>query len=156
MRWLITGGAGFLGINLVRHLLARGHEVTSLDREPFAYPERGKITEVTGDIRDRATVERAAQNCDVVVHAAAALPLYAPEEIHSIDVEGTRVVLEATGDRRVVHISSTAVYGVPDHHPLVETDAMHGVGPYGNAKVEAEKVCLEARSRGRVVPILRP
>ncbi|MBA3452030.1 MAG: NAD-dependent epimerase/dehydratase family protein, partial [Deltaproteobacteria bacterium] len=120
MRWLITGGAGFLGINLVRHLLARGHSVVSLDREPFDYPERAQITEQRGDIRVRADVERAAAGCDVVVHAAAALPLYPPEEIHTIDVDGTRTVLEGTGDRRVVHISSTAVYGVPDHHPLVE------------------------------------
>ncbi len=156
MRWLITGGAGFLGINLARHLLARGDQVTSLDREPFSYPERGAITEVTGDIRDRAVVERAVESCDVVVHAAAALPLYPADEIHSIDIEGTRTVLAATGSRRVVHISSTAVYGVPDHHPLVETDPMHGVGPYGIAKVEAENVCVEARARGREVPILRP
>jgi nucleoside-diphosphate-sugar epimerase len=156
MRWLVTGGSGFLGINLVRHLLARGDQVTSLDREPFAYPERSMITEVTGDIRDRAVVERAAEGCDVVVHAAAALPLYGPEEIQSIDVEGTRIVLEATGSRRFIHISSTAVYGVPDHHPLVESDPMHGVGPYGIAKVDAERVCLGARAAGRVVAILRP
>ncbi|MBA2543683.1 MAG: NAD(P)-dependent oxidoreductase [Deltaproteobacteria bacterium] len=156
MRWLVTGGSGFLGINLVRHLLARGDQVTSLDREPFSYPERDRVTEVTGDIRDRAAVERAVAGCDVVVHAAAALPLYEPDEIQSIDVEGTRTVLEATGDRRVVHISSTAVYGVPDHHPLVEADPMHGVGPYGAAKVEAEHVCLVARTQGREVPIFRP
>jgi len=156
MKWLVTGGAGFLGINLIRHLLARGDEVVSLDREPFDYPERSKITEVVGDIRVRADVERAVAGCDVVVHAAAALPLYPPDEIHTIDVDGTRTVLEATAPRRVVHISSTAVYGVPDHHPLVESDRMHGVGPYGIAKVEAEEVCLAARKAGREVPILRP
>jgi nucleoside-diphosphate-sugar epimerase len=156
MRWLVTGGAGFLGINLVRHLLARGDDVVSLDREPFDYPERPRVTEVRGDIRVRADVERAVAGCEVVVHAAAALPLYAPDEIRSIDVDGTRVVLEASGARRVVHISSTAVYGVPDHHPLVETDPMSGVGPYGNAKVEAERVCTAARAAGRCVPILRP
>jgi len=156
MRWLVTGGAGFLGINLIRHLLARGEAVTSLDREPFDYPERGRVLEIRGDIRNRADVERAAQGCDVVVHAAAALPLYPPEEIHTIDVDGTRTVLEATGNLRVVHISSTAVYGVPDHHPLLESDRMHGVGPYGTAKVEAEAVCLAARAKGREVPILRP
>jgi nucleoside-diphosphate-sugar epimerase len=65
-------------------------------------------------------------------------------------------VLEVAGDRRVVHISSTAVYGVPDHHPLVETDRLHGVGPYGIAKVDAEGVCLEARQRGQLVSVLRP
>ena len=156
MRWLVTGGAGFLGINLVRHLLARGDQVTSLDREPFDYPERPRITEVRGDIRRRADVERAVAGCEVVVHAAAALPLYPPDEIHTIEVDGTRTVIEATGTRRVVHISSTAVYGVPDHHPLVESDPMTGVGPYGTAKVEAEHACLAARTAGRELPILRP
>jgi len=156
VRWLVTGGAGFLGINLVRHLLARGDAVTSLDREPFEYPERDRIREVRGDIRDPAAVARAVDGCDVVVHAAAALPLYPPAEIHAIDIEGTRTVLDATAPRRAVHISSTAVYGVPDHHPLVEDDPMHGVGPYGIAKVEAERVCLAARAAGRELPILRP
>jgi nucleoside-diphosphate-sugar epimerase len=141
----------------VRHLLAAGDEVTSLDREPFDYPERARIREVRGDIRDRAAVERAVANCDAVVHGAAALPLYTPEEIHSIDVDGTRVVLEAAGNARpIVHVSSTAVYGVPDHHPLVEEDRLTGVGPYGIAKVEAEAVCEEARRRGQTVAIVRP
>src|SRR4051812_12070497 len=156
MKWLVTGGAGFLGINLIRHLLARGDQVVSLDREPFDYPEKSRITEIRGDIRVRDDVERAAEGCDVIVHAAAALPLYPPDEIHTIDVDGTRTVLDATAPRRFVHISSTAVYGVPDHHPLVEADRMHGVGPYGIAKVEAEEVCLAARKAGREVPILRP
>ncbi|MGE0550807.1 MAG: NAD-dependent epimerase/dehydratase family protein [Kofleriaceae bacterium] len=156
MRWLVTGGSGFLGINLIRHLLARGDSVVSLDREPFDYPERDKIKEVRGDIRVRDDVERAVEGCDVVVHAAAALPLYTPEEIHSTDIDGTKMVLAATGNRRVIHVSSTAVYGVPDHHPLVETDRLHGVGPYGIAKVEAEAVCVAAREGGREVPIVRP
>jgi nucleoside-diphosphate-sugar epimerase len=156
MRWLVTGGAGFLGINLVRYLLARGHAVVSLDREPFDYPERDRIREERGDIRDRAAVDRAAIGCDVVVHGAAALPLYAPDEIHSIDVEGTRTVIAAAGARPIVHISSTAVYGVPDHHPLFEDDRLTGVGPYGIAKVEAEAVCVAARATGQTIAIVRP
>ncbi|MBA3392020.1 MAG: NAD-dependent epimerase/dehydratase family protein [Deltaproteobacteria bacterium] len=156
MRWLVTGGAGFFGINLIRHLLKRGGDVTSLDRQPFDYPERSKITEVVGDIRNHADVIRAVDGCDVVVHAAAALPLYPPDEIHTIDVDGTRTVIEATGNRRIVHISSTAVYGVPDHHPLLESDKMTGVGPYGTAKVEAEHVCIGARAAGREIAVLRP
>jgi nucleoside-diphosphate-sugar epimerase len=156
MRWLVTGGAGFLGINLVRRLLARGDQVVSLDREPFDYPERPQITEYLGDIRSRSHVERAVVGCDVVVHAAAALPLYPPDEIHTIDVEGTSTVLAAAGKARVVHISSTAVYGVPDHHPLIESDTLTGVGPYGTAKVEAERVCEVARAAGQTIAILRP
>ena len=156
----MTGGAGFLGVNLVRYLLDRGVEVASLDLAPFDYPDsRGRIDEHRGDIRDREAVARATAGSDVVVHAAAALPLYAPGDIWTTDVEGTRTVLaaaEEAGVDRVIHISSTAVYGVPDHHPLFEEDRLHGVGPYGEAKVAAEAVCLEARARGLCVPILRP
>ena len=159
-RILVTGGAGFLGINLVRYLLDRGVEVASLDLAPFEYADcRDRIEVYRGDIRDRESVARATAGADVVVHAAAALPLYAPRDIWTTDVEGTQVVLaaaEQAGVDRVVHISSTAVYGVPDHHPLFEEDPLQGVGPYGEAKVAAEAVCLEARARGLCVPILRP
>ncbi len=56
----------------------------------------------------------------------------------------------------MIHVSSTAVYGIPDHHPLLEDDRLDGVGPYGEAKVKAEQVCLEYRKKGMCVPILRP
>jgi nucleoside-diphosphate-sugar epimerase len=68
-------------------------------------------------------------------------------------------VLEAArrhGVERVVHVSSTAVYGIPDHHPLYETDKLEGVGPYGQAKIQAEMICLEYRAKGMVVPVIRP
>ena len=57
---------------------------------------------------------------------------------------------------RVIHISSTAVYGVPDVHPLYETHPRHGVGPYGESKVKAEEVCEEYREKGLPICILRP
>ncbi|HET6441745.1 MAG TPA: NAD-dependent epimerase/dehydratase family protein [Phycisphaerae bacterium] len=159
-RYLVTGGAGFLGINLVRSLLARGEEVTSLDLAPFDYPDcRQRVRVVTGDVRESDAVRRAAEDAEIVVHAAAALPLYQRDDIFSTDVEGTRNVLDAArraGARRVVHISSTAVYGIPDHHPIREDDPLHGVGPYGEAKILAEQVCLEFRAQGMCVPILRP
>ncbi len=159
-RYLITGGAGFLGINLTRFLLARGHAVTSLDIAPFDHPDVvDRVRVIRGDVRDRAAVDRALEGVDVVVHAAAALPLYPREVILSTGVEGTRHVLDsalAHGVSRVVHISSTAVYGIPDHHPLREDDPVEGVGPYGEAKVIAERLCREARERGLCVTILRP
>ncbi len=157
--YLITGGAGFLGINLIRHLLALGHRVRSYDIAPFTYPEAPQIDVLTGDIRDTTLHERALAGVDVVVHCAAALPLADPAEIMSTNVDGTRLMLEAArarGIERFVHISSTAVYGIPDHHPLLETDPMQGVGPYGESKVQAELVCVEYRARGLILPILRP
>jgi nucleoside-diphosphate-sugar epimerase len=157
--YLITGGAGFLGINLVRYLLSRGHKVASLDISDFDYPERDRVTIHKGDIRDRAAVDKAMKGVDIVVHTAAALPLYSREDILSTDIDGTRNVIDsahAHGAERFIHISSTAVYGVPDHHPLLETDELIGVGPYGVAKIDAEKVCLEYRAKGMCVPIIRP
>ncbi len=159
-RVLITGGSGFLGINLCRFLLKRGIAVVSLDLVPFDYPDvKDSVEAITGDIRDVAAVKHAMSGVDAVVHCAAALPLYSPEDIYSTDVDGTRNVLEAAlevGVARVVHISSTAVYGIPDHHPLVEDDRLDGVGPYGQAKIQAEMIALEFRARGLIVPILRP
>lgn len=158
-RVLLTGGAGFLGINLARYLLARGHEVVSLDIADFAYPERERITEIKGDIRDRALVERAMQGAQMVVHCAAALPLYSAEDIFSTDIDGTRNVIDSAkqhGVQRFLHISSTAVYGIPDHHPLREQDARVGVGAYGEAKVAAEDICFAYRDEGMIVPVIRP
>ncbi len=157
--FLITGGAGFLGINLIRYLLVRGHSVVSLDIADFNYPERSRVKATRGDIRDRSSVDRAMEGVQIVVHAAAALPLYKKEDVFSTDLDGTRNVLQSAfehGVERVIHISSTAVYGIPDHHPLYEDDPLHGVGPYGEAKVKAEQICLEYRARGMCVPIIRP
>ncbi len=159
-RVLVTGGAGFLGINLVRQLLSTGYQVSTLDLAPFDYPDcKDRIREFRGDIRDREAVDRALEDCSLVVHTAAALPLYSEQDILSTDLDGSRNVMEAAlahGVRRAVHISSTAVYGIPDHHPLLEDDPLDGVGPYGIAKVEAEAVCASFRDRGLCVPILRP
>ena len=157
--WLITGGAGFLGINLVRYLRKRGVRLVSLDIVPFDYPERETITVVDGDIRDLDAVRTAIEGVDLVIHAAAALPLYSPEEIFSTDIDGTRNVLQVAkeaGIGRTVQISSTAVYGIPDHHPLDEEDQLIGVGPYGEAKIRAEEICLDYRHKGMCVPIIRP
>jgi len=158
-RYLITGGAGFLGINLARFLLARGHDVASLDIAPFDYPERDRVDIHTGDIRDKDAVARAVEGANVVVHTAAALPLYKKNDILTTDVDGTRNVLAAAFQARadrVIHISSTAVYGIPDHHPLLEDDPLVGVGAYGEAKIAAEELCLEYRRKGLCAPIIRP
>jgi nucleoside-diphosphate-sugar epimerase len=157
--YLITGGAGFLGINLVRYLLDKGHQVVSLDIADFDYPERDRIKIIKGDIRDRSSVDRAMEGAQIVVHTAAALPLYTPEDILSTDIDGTRNVLQSALEHKVermIHISSTAVYGIPDHHPLLEEDRLDGVGPYGQAKVQAEQLCVDYRKQGMCVPILRP
>ena len=156
---LVTGGSGFLGINLIRFLLDKGYNITSLDFTDFDYPEADRIKVILGDIRDRESVQKAMANQHWVIHCAAALPLYSKDDIFTTDVYGTRLLLEYAKEnsiKRFVHISSTAVYGIPDHHPLVEEDRLEGVGPYGEAKILAEEECLKKREEGLIIPIIRP
>jgi len=157
--YLVTGGSGFLGINLIRYLLDRGCRVRSVDIAPFTYPEKDRIETIVGDIRDKKTMDASMKGVDVVVHCAAALPLYSKEDIYSTEVQGTEIVLASALKYhvdRVIYISSTAVYGIPDHHPILETDRIVGVGPYGEAKIQAEAACIRARKKGMCVTILRP
>ena len=158
---LITGGSGFLGINLVRYLLRKDVPgITVLDMADFDYADvKDRVLFIKGDIRDRNVISSAMPERGMVVHAAAALPLYSSEDIFSTEEEGTRNLLDValeSGADRFIHISSTAVYGIPDHHPIYEQDRLDGVGPYGKAKIQAEELCLEYRYRGLCVPILRP
>jgi nucleoside-diphosphate-sugar epimerase len=158
---LITGGSGFLGINMIRYLMKKGMvNITNLDISDFDYPDvKDEVTFLKGDIRDKYIVRQAMQGVDWVIHTAAALPLYSVSDIMTTDVDGTRNLIDAAQQaavKRFVHVSSTAVYGIPDHHPLYEDDKLEGVGPYGQAKISAEEVCLQYRRAGMIVPILRP
>ena len=161
MRWAISGGAGFLGLHLARRLLADRHEVRTLDLAPLDDPEleRG-VEELRGDVRDPSAAARLVDGADVLVHAAAALPIQASREsIRSVNVEGTGVVFASAldaGVRRAVLVSSTAVYGIPKHHPLREDAPLVGVGHYGESKIEAERVARRAARRGLETVILRP
>jgi nucleoside-diphosphate-sugar epimerase len=159
--WAISGGAGFLGLHLARRLLADGHAVRTLDVAPLddAGLERS-VEELRGDIRDPADAARLVDSADVLVHAAAALPILGSREaIRSVNVGGTATVLAAAleaGVRRAILISSTAVYGVPEKHPISEDDPLVGVGHYGDSKIEAEQVTREFARRGLETVILRP
>jgi nucleoside-diphosphate-sugar epimerase len=153
--------AGFLGLHLARRLVRRRHEVRTLDLAPLDDAGlAGRIEELEGDVRVAADARRLAAGADVLVHAAAALPIQVTRAaIRSVNVEGTAVTLAAAleaGVRRVVLVSSTAVYGVPDHHPIHEDDPLVGVGHYGESKIEAERLCLAFGRRGLEPVIVRP
>ena len=161
MRWAISGGAGFLGLHLARRLLADGHDVRTLDLAPLDDAElEREVEELHGDVRDASAAARLVEGADVLVHAAAALPIQASRDaIRSANVDGTGVVFAAAleaGAGRAVQISSTAVYGIPKHHPLREDAPLVGVGDYGESKIEAERVARRAGRRGLEVVVLRP
>src|SRR6266568_3759724 len=156
MLWSISGGAGFLGLHLARRLLADGHEVRTLDVVPLDDAELERtVEELRGDIRDRESVRKLVDGADMVVHAAAGLPIQASREsIRSVNVGGTENVLRAADGaavRRVIFISSTAVYGVPEKHPIEEDDPLVGVGWYGESKIDAEGLCRVAAVETTIV-----
>ncbi|SFD31731.1 NAD-dependent epimerase/dehydratase family protein [Streptomyces aidingensis] len=157
----VTGAAGMLGSHLTTRLLADGHRVHDIDlREPAAgLHERQEWT--VADIRDAAGLADAltATKPDVLVHTASALPSYPREQIRSVIVDGTRAVFEAAGTAgvaRIVHISSTAVYGLPKVVPTTEEYPREPTDDYSGAKADAELVAEEYRARGRCVSVLRP
>ena len=159
--WAISGGAGFLGLHLARRLLDDGHAVRTLDLAPLddVRLER-EVEELRGDVRDPAPAAELVRGADVLVHAAAALPIQASREsIFSVNVGGTATALAAAleaGVRRVVLVSSTAVYGVPKVHPIGEEAPLVGVGWYGESKIAAEEVCRDFGRRGLEATIIRP
>jgi nucleoside-diphosphate-sugar epimerase len=161
MRWAISGGAGFLGLHLSRRLVADGHAVRTLDVAPLDEPDLERsVEELRGDVRSARDVRRLVEGADVLVHAAAALPIQASREsIRSVNVGGTATLLAAAaeaGARRVVLVSSTAVYGVPEVHPIGEDAPLRGVGWYGESKIEAEEVTRDFGRRGLEFTIVRP
>jgi len=156
MLYSLSGGAGFLGLHLSRRLLADGHQVRTLDVVPLDDTElEVSVEELRGDVRDADRVRALVAGADVVVHAAAALPIQASRaSIRSVNVGGTENVLRAARDagvRRVAFISSTAVYGVPEKHPIEEDDPLVGVGSYGESKIDAEGLCRVAAVETTIV-----
>ncbi len=157
---LITGGSGFCGINLVRHLHKRGcYNIRVIDLVNFDYEDVNKKIEfIWGDIRNDKEMERAYKGIKYVIHCAAALPTCTKEEIISTEINGTENVLKFALKykvRRVINISTGAVYGIPDHKPLKEEDLLKPIGAYAIAKVQAEKICGIYREKGLIVSTLR-
>ncbi|MFC7308120.1 NAD-dependent epimerase/dehydratase family protein [Streptomyces monticola] len=164
-RIAVTGAAGFLGSRLVRRLLATGHEVNALDIRPAAPDIRpagnapAGLRSFTGDIRDPHILTPFMADMDAVVHCATALPTYPGPQIRSIVVDGTRAVLEAArtaGVPRVVHLSSTAVYGLPKKVPTPEDYPRVPADAYSGAKLAAERIAERYRAQGMCLPVLRP
>ncbi|MEU4831365.1 NAD-dependent epimerase/dehydratase family protein [Streptosporangium sp. NPDC023615] len=175
-RIVVTGSSGMLGGTLTASLARAGHEVLGVDLRPPPGEEPGTpgtpgaegasgasgasgALYATGDVRDTALMTRLVDGADAVVHCAAALPSHGAGEIHDVIVAGTRGVLTAAhraGVPRVVHISSTAVYGLPHEVPTTEAHPRRPVDPYSRAKAAAEEVAEGFREEGMCVPILRP
>jgi len=160
---LITGGTGFLGVHLARFFLKKNYKVVLLDTAELTADDiRKKVTIINCDIRDRKSVNDffSKSKPDYVVHAAAALPIHNDRDyIFSVNVNGTKNILEASLKnkvRRLIFISTTAMYGVPDDLPEKETSRLKPIGFYGESKALGEKLCLQYAKKGLSVNIIRP
>src|SRR5437667_7701026 len=150
MRYLVTGGAGFIGSNTVEELVRRGHGVVVLDdlsggKEDNLAEVRNKITFIKGSVTDLEIVRRAIQEADYVLHLAArtSVPrsVKEPLETNRINVDGTLNVLVAARDakvRRVVFAASSSAYGETPTLPKVETMPPAPISPYGISKLVGE------------------
>lgn len=161
MRTMVTGGTGFLGCHIARRFLQEGSDVRLFDLLGLDEPDlQGKAEAVRGDVRDAAAVAAACKDCDVVIHTAAALPIQGSKAIiEAVNVGGTENVLKGAldaGVRRVIAISSTALYGIPEVHPLYEDSPIDPLGLYGESKHKLEQACLRYRAQGLDVTIVRP
>jgi nucleoside-diphosphate-sugar epimerase len=164
MQVLVTGGTGFVGAHLVRRLLARGHQVTTLDKNPGLFDEElraGGASLVTGSVTDPEEVDRAVAGSELVYHLASPFgDILQPDAAYwDVEVNGTRNVLEAAqrhGIRRVVHCSTQGVHGTLSQPPGDEDSPLAPRDYYCYSKVEGEKVCQEFISKGMDIVIIRP
>jgi nucleoside-diphosphate-sugar epimerase len=156
---LVTGGSGYFGSELVARALAAGDDVRIFDvNAPGA--ELAAAEYGAGDVRDRAAVQKACSGVDVVLHNVAQVPLAKDRALFdAVNVGGTANVLLAAreaGVSKVVHTSSSAIFGIPEHNPVTEDTPGRPLEAYGRAKLQAELLCRDAVASGLDVTIVRP
>jgi dihydroflavonol-4-reductase len=160
---LVTGASGFVGWHVARLLLERGHKVRALVRSSSVVPELD-VERVEGDLRDRASLDRAAAGCSLLFHVAADYRLWSknPDELYRSNVDGTRNILESArraGIERIVYTSTVGCIGVPEGGIGDETQpASIGMmsGAYKRSKFLAERVALDFAAAGLPVVIVNP
>ena len=157
--YLVTGGSGYFGSLVVHRLHGEGHTVRVLDLSDADDRPTG-VEFVRGDVRDLDVVRAAVDGVDVVLNNVAQVPLAKdPHLLRTVNVDGTVNLLRASAEAgvdKVVHTSSSAVFGVPESNPVLPTTVPRPMEAYGHAKLAAEWACLDAARDGLDVSIVRP
>ena len=166
MRYVVTGGAGFIGSNIVKKLVARGDDVTVIDNLNTGKEENlksviDKITFLKDSILNRELLEKQSQNIDGIFHQAALASVQdsfsKPDEYHDVNVNGTENILKLAkkNDFRVVYASSSSVYGNPERIPIKESDKKNPINPYAETKLKKEQLAIKYSEIGVKVIGLR-
>ena len=166
MRYIVTGGAGFIGSSIVKKLVARGDDVTVIDNLNTGKEENlksviDKITFLKDSILNRELLEKQSQNIDGIFHQAALASVQDSfsklDEYHGVNVNGTENILKLAkkNDFRVVYASSSSVYGNPERIPIKESDKKNPINPYAETKLKKEQLAIKYSEMGVKVIGLR-
>lgn len=162
MKVLVTGGAGYVGSMITTQLVSNGYKVRVLDNLMDKTRKRPSLSQeevefVKGDVRDKPTVQRATQGCDVVLHLAAIVGYPAcdasPRDARSVNVDGTRTVVACAESRPLVVLSTMSCLGLVNGGVCDERTVPKPVSLYGKTKYEAEQHAL---AEGKNTVVLRP
>ena len=166
MKYIVTGGAGFVGSNIVKKLVSRGDHVIVIDNlntgnEKNLSSIKDKIVFFKDSILNLDLLEKQTQGIDGVFHQAALASvqdsLSKPEEYHNVNVIGTENILKLAkkNNFKVVYASSSSVYGNPEKIPIKESDSKNPINPYAETKLEKEKLAKKYSEIGVKVIGLR-
>ena len=166
MKYVVTGGAGFIGSHITKKLVERGDIVTVIDnmntgKEKNLESVMGKINFVKGDILDTELLERTTKDVDGVFHQAALASVQdsfdEPDEYHNVNVNGTKNILELSKKYgfKVIYASSSSVYGNAVRIPIKESDEKNPINPYAETKLKKEGLAIEYSKMGVCVIGLR-
>jgi nucleoside-diphosphate-sugar epimerase len=166
LKYIVTGGAGFIGSNIVKKLVARGDNVTVIDnlntgKEENLISVKDKIVFFNDNILNLDLLEKQTQNIDGIFHQAALASVQdsfsKPEEYQSVNVNGTENILKLAkkNNFKVVYASSSSVYGNPEKIPIKESDSKNPINPYAETKLEKERLAIKYSEMGVKVIGLR-
>ena len=166
MKYVVTGGAGFIGSNIVKKLVARGDSVTVIDnlntgKEENLQSVKDEIIFLKDDILNFDLLEKVTQEIDGVFHQAALASVQdsfsKPDEYHNVNVNGTENILKLArkNNFKVVYASSSSVYGNPEKIPINEEDSKNPINPYAETKLQKEKLARKYSRNGVKVIGLR-
>ena len=166
MKYIVTGGAGFIGSNIVKKLVVRGDDVTVIDnlntgKEENLISVKDKIVFFNDNILNLDLLEKQTQNIDGIFHQAALASVQdsfsKPEEYQSVNVNGTENILKLAkkNNFKVVYASSSSVYGNPERIPIKESDSKNPINPYAETKLEKERLARKYSEMGVKVIGLR-
>tara|TARA_B110000263_G_scaffold181880_1_gene159434 strand:- start:459 stop:1379 length:921 start_codon:yes stop_codon:yes gene_type:complete len=166
MKYLVTGGAGFIGSHITKELVKQGNSVTVIDnlntgKEENLMSIRDKINFVNSSILDNEVLEKTTKDIDGVFHQAALASVQdsfsKPKEYHDVNVNGTENILKLAkkNNFKVVYASSSSVYGNPERIPIKESDNKNPINPYAETKLKKEKLATKYSKIGVEVIGLR-